>query len=427
MARVLIYAMNYAPEIAGVGRCTGEIGEFLVASGHSVAVVTTPPHYPAWSVAPPYHAWRYSRERRGGMLIERCPLLLRRRMGGLWRLIAPLTFALSSAPVALWRALRFRPDVVLCVEPTLLAAPAALVAARLVGARAVLHVQDLEVDAAFAVGHLAPRAGLRRLALRFEHAALARFDGVLTVSDRMAERLVAKRVSRDRLVVVRNWVDLEAFRPPPFVGASAYRRELGIPGDAFVALYSGSIGAKQGFDELIEAARRLARRADIFFVIAGDGPAKLALAAQVADLPNVRLLPFQPAARLAEFLGLADLHLLPQAKEAADLVLPSKLAGMLASGRRILVAAAAGTELADFLGEAAILTPPGEPAALARAIERAADARDDEPTNVAARLALAAQLSRADRLPALAAALFAAPAPSLKRDVAPAAPEEIAA
>lgn len=425
MARVLIYAMNFAPEIAGVGRCTGEIAEFLAASGHSVAVVTTPPHYPAWSVAPPYHAFCYSGERRGGILIERCPLLLRRRMGGIWRLIAPFTFALSSAPVTLWRALRFRPEIVLCVEPTLLAAPAALLAARLVGARAVLHVQDLEVDAAFAVGHLAPNGGLRRIALRFERATLARFDVVLTVSDRMAERLVAKRVGRDRVVVVRNWVDLEAFRP--LKRTSAYRSELGIPDNVFVALYSGSIGAKQGVDDLAEAARRLADRPEILFIIAGEGPARDALAARVADLPNVRLLPFQPAERLAEFLGLADLHLLPQAKAAADLVLPSKLAGMLASGRRIVVAAARGTELADFLGSAAILTPPGDPAALARAVEGAAATRENDPANLAARLALAARLSRADRLPALAAALFAVPEVAPTHSATPGAPGKIAA
>ena len=312
--------------------------------------------------------------------------------------------------MALWRALRFRPDVVLCVEPTLLAAPAALLAARLVGARAVLHVQDLEVDAAFAVGHLAPRGGLKRIALRFEHAALARFDSVLTVSDRMAERLVAKRVSRDRLAVVRNWVDLEPFRPAARARERATDANSAFPTTPSSRSIRAASAPSKASTTLIEAARRLARRADILFVIAGEGPAKPTLAARVADLPNVRLLPFQPAARLAEFLGLADLHLLPQAKEAADLVLPSKLAGMLASGRRIVVAAAAGTELADFLGAAAILTPPGDPAALARAIERAAEAREDDPANVTARLALAAGLSRADRLPALAAALFAAPA-----------------
>jgi len=61
-----------------------------------------------------------------------------------------------------------------------------------------------------------------------------------------------------------------------------------------------------------------------------------------ADLANVRFLPFQPYERLSEFLGSADVHILPQAADAADLVLPSKLGGMLASGKRIVVTAARG-------------------------------------------------------------------------------------
>ena len=53
MTRILIYAMNYAPEIAGVGRYNGEIGEHFARSGHEVAVVTTIPHYPGWKPTPP--------------------------------------------------------------------------------------------------------------------------------------------------------------------------------------------------------------------------------------------------------------------------------------------------------------------------------------------------------------------------------------
>ena len=153
----------------------------------------------------------------------------------------------------------------------------------------------------------------------------------------MAERLVAKRVSRDRLAVVRNWVDLDRS------SACSRARAPTDANSAFdetarVALYSGSIGAKQGFDELIEAARRLARRADIIFVIAGEGPAKPSSRRASPIWPNVRLLPFQPAARLAEFLRprRSPSAAAGQA-EAADLVLPSKLGGMLASGRRIVV------------------------------------------------------------------------------------------
>ena len=109
MAHVLIYAMNYAPELAGCGRYSGEIVDALVEGGHEVTVATTVPHYPGWKTLPPYRNARYVCERRGGATIIRCPLILRKRMCGLWRFIAPCSFALASAPVALWQILRRRP------------------------------------------------------------------------------------------------------------------------------------------------------------------------------------------------------------------------------------------------------------------------------------------------------------------------------
>lgn len=396
MARILIYAMNYAPEVAGVGRYAGEIGEHFAGSGHQVAVVTTIPHYPGWRPTAPYRNGRYVREMRAGVDVVRCPLLLRERMGGLWRLLAPLSFAVASAPVALWRALRFRPDLLMCIEPTLMIAPAGLLAARLVGARVVLHVQDLEVDAAFAVGHLARTGWLERLASRCERALLRRFDRLITISGRMAERLADKGVDAERIAIVHNWVDLDVIKP--LERPSVYRDELGIAADDRVVLYSGAIGAKQGFDDVMDAAARLARRGDIKFVIAGEGPAKKALTARAATMRNVRVLPFQPYERLSEFLGLADLHVLPQAPDAADLMLPSKLGGMLASGRRMVVMAAPGTELANFVAGAAIVTPPADPCALAEAIERAADDRRPDAHGVAFRRRLAGRLSRSDGL-----------------------------
>lgn len=402
MARILIYAMNYAPEVAGVGRYTGDIGNSFLEAGHEVAVVTTVPHYPGWKVQSPYRNWRWRRERRENLTIERCPLFLRERMGGLWRLIAPLSFAITSAPIAIWRALRFRPDVILCIEPTLMAAPVALLMARLIGAQTALHVQDLEVDAAFAVGHLARKAWLMKLGLAFERFMLRRFDQIVTISNAMAERLAAKGVDADRIAVVRNWVDLDAIKPLDRV--SRYRVELGIAAGDCVVLYSGSIGAKQGLNSLIEAAERLAGRPDIRFVIAGEGPAKAGLIVRAGSAANVRFLPFQPYERLSEFLGLADLHVLPQTADAADLVLPSKLAGMLASGRRVIVTADEDTELASFVAGVAIRTPPGDVSALAAAIEREAGRRGDDASGVRARRRLAERLSRTESLQAFAGA-----------------------
>jgi colanic acid biosynthesis glycosyl transferase WcaI len=364
--KVLIYCMNYSPEITGVGRYTGELGEHLGECGIDVTVVTSPPHYPEWCVHKSFTNRRYEVEDRQGVKVVRCPLLLRENIHGVWRLIAPLSFALTSAPIAIWQAIRVRPSIIVCIEPTLFVAPLAIALAKLVLARSVLYVQDLEVDAAFAVGHIVDNRWLRYLGDSLERSVLRFFDQVITISHRMSERLCEKGVPAERVLVVPNWVDLDQIYP--LGRPSLYRKNLNYTQDDFIVLYSGSIGAKQGLDVLLDAARRLVDQTEIKFVIAGEGPAKKELMNSANCLVNIRFLPFQPYEQLNEFLNLADLHVLTQRKATADLVLPSKLGGMLGSGKRVLITTDSNTELADFVGENVIISPPEDPEALAAAI-----------------------------------------------------------
>lgn len=373
--KILLYGMNFAPEITGVGKYTGEIADYLTGQGGKVTVVSTPPHYPGWSVRDGYTN-SYSTEVKKGMKIFRVPLFLKENMGGIWRLIAPLSFAATSAPVVLWNILRHRPQFVICVEPTLFAAPLAILAAKAVGARTVLHVQDLEVDAAFAVGHLKSLSFMKKAAYLFEKYTLKGFDRIITISERMSARLVEKTGKAEQVAIVRNWVDLEHIYP--LGRKSAYRHELGYADDDFIVLYSGNIGAKQGLDTLLDASAQLVQQQKIKFVIAGEGPAKRGLVEKYGHLPNVSFLPFQPYEKFNEFMNLANLHALPQDRGAADLVLPSKLGGMLASGAPVVVTADEGTELANFLGDSAIITPPGDSEALSRAIEQASKGDREE-------------------------------------------------
>jgi colanic acid biosynthesis glycosyl transferase WcaI len=382
--RIFIYGMNYAPEVSGVGRYTAELAQYLSRQGDAVEVVTTAPHYPGWTVRAPYRASGYYREMRDGVRILRCPVWLHRRMQGLRRALAPLSFALTSAIPALWRIARTRPAVILVIEPTLFVAPVALLGAWMTGARAILHVQDLEVDAAFAVRHLSGQM-LRRLAVAVEAWLLRRFDLVVTISTQMRHRLLAKRLQESRVEIVRNWIDLKKIRP--LTGPNSYRAEMGLRDDHFVVLYAGNIGVKQALPLALESAAGLAGEERILFVIAGDGPEKPGLIARYGDLPNVRFLPLQPEERLCELLNLADLHLLPQDHNAAGFVLPSKLGGILASGRPLLAMADAGTELHDFLQGAAILVPAGDSRAVGAEIARLAQAPGQEPRQNAALLA----------------------------------------
>src|SRR6185437_11583549 len=103
------------------------------------------------------------------------------------------------------------------------------------------------------------------------------------------------------------------------------------------------------------------------FVFCGDGAYREQLERGVAGLANITFLPLQPVERLNELLNLADIHLLPQRAGAADLVMPSKLTGMLASGRAVIATAAAGTQIASAVEGHGMVVAPGDVEAMAQA------------------------------------------------------------
>jgi colanic acid biosynthesis glycosyl transferase WcaI len=105
----------------------------------------------------------------------------------------------------------------------------------------------------------------------------------------------------------------------------------------------------------------------IQFVLSGAGAARDKLETLVGDLPNITLLPLQPSERLNELLNVADIHLLPQRAEAESFALPSKLSGMLASGRPVIVQTDGG-ELARTAGECGMVVPPGDATAMGAAV-----------------------------------------------------------
>lgn len=357
--RILIVALNYAPELVGCAKYTSELAEDLVRRGHKVDVVTGPPYYPGWSVGTGYSGARWTHEHANGVTVHRTPLYVPAEPAGLKRIAHLASFGAAALPAAVGVAMKYRPDLVFAVAPTLAAAGAALAAAKACRARTWLHVQDFEVDAAFDLGMLRNRTA-RAVALDLERRLFSAFDRVSSISPAMVERLGTKGVAPDRAVEFRNWVDVEAvqvFANP----RTRYRQELGIADDRIVALYSGNMAGKQGLEMLGPVARALKTAgAPVSLLLCGGGPARAALEADCAGLDNVHFLPLQPMERLAELLGTADIHLLPQRPEAADLVLPSKLTGMLASGRPVVAMAEPGSGLArevEVCGLAVAPTP----------------------------------------------------------------------
>ena len=352
--KILILSLNYVPELTGIGKYSGEMAEWLAAKGHKVHVVTAPPYYPQWRVLEGYGQFRYQRESLNGVEVCRCPLWVPSKPSGLKRILHLASFTLSSLPVMLSKVF-WRPDIILVIEPPLFCAPTTLFVSWLSKVPSWLHVQDYEVDAAFDLGVLSsPR--LRRIVLKVERWLMSKFDRVSTISNQMIVRLGTKGVSTEKQVLFPNWVDIDHIYPAE--SSSTFREQFGIPESSTIFLYSGNMGEKQGLEIVVEAARRLVDHKDIVFVMCGQGSAYNRLRDLAKGLGNILWLPLQPLDRLNDLLNLADVHLLPQRGDAADLVMPSKLTGMLASGRPVLATAFEGTQIAEVLSSSGVIVPP---------------------------------------------------------------------
>ncbi|MFC2054277.1 glycosyltransferase WbuB [Chloroflexota bacterium] len=371
--RILICGLNFAPELIGIGKYTSELAQFLSEQGNSVRVVTTPPYYPHWKIQAGYSGWRYKKEDWKGITVYRCPLWVPKKPSGFKRIIHLFSYAIFSLPVLISQV-PWKPDLVFVVAPALFSAPGAILLSWITDCKTWLHIQDLELDAAFRMKLLPGINILQPLALFIESTVMRMFQKVSTISKRMMELLEQKRIPIGRTVLFPNWVDTRMIYP--LTEPSPMRSRFGVREDKIVVLYSGNMGRKQGLGLLIHTARILEDEEDILFVLCGEGAARHELEVHAQDLHNIKFLPLQPTERLNVLLNMADIHVLPQRSDAADLVMPSKLTGMLASGKPVIATASPDTELALELGEVVKIIPPSDAFSLAEALRYYASDKD---------------------------------------------------
>lgn len=372
---ILIHGLNYAPEPTGTGKYTAEMAQWLAARGHRVEVVCGLPHYPQWSLDPDYADGRARVEQRDGVRVLRAPHFVPSAdaLTAGARIRLETSFTLSSLRYWLGRFFGRRPDVVIAVMPPMQDAVWPLLYRWLRRTPWVLHVQDLQVDAALRLNML--KVGRLGRALYWVEGFLLRHaTRVSTITEAMRARIVEKGAARERTWLFPNWSDIATITP----GArdNPWRRSLGLADDAVLVLYAGNMGEKQGLDAVLAVAADCRDDPHLQFVMVGAGAALPRLRQRAAELglPNLRFLPVQPLERLGEMLAAGDIHLVVQKRDAADLVMPSKLTNILAAGRACVATADPGTALHDVVvsGGAGLAVAPGDHAALTAAVRQLA-------------------------------------------------------
>jgi colanic acid biosynthesis glycosyl transferase WcaI len=264
-----------------------------------------------------------------------------------------------------------RPDVIFCMTDPPMVADVGFILARRFRAPLVVTSQDVFPEVAVELGRLENPllVGVLRKLVAFY---LARADRVVAIGETMRVRLEEKGAPADRLRVIPNWVQTSVLTPQPKDNDWAREHDLT---DKFVVMHSGNIGHAQDLDALVRAATFLRDLEDLAIVVVGGGArhAELVALAERLGVDSIRFLPYQPRELLPESLSTADLHIVGLARGLSGFVVPSRLYGVMAVGRPVLVAAESTSETAQLieLVDCGIVVPPGRPELLTETIRKA--------------------------------------------------------
>ena len=364
---ILLLNEYYPPDTSATAKMAAQVAEAL-AQRHQVTVVAGRPSYDP-EARYPYAVLRRGMRNKVTVECVGSTTFPRHQMP---RRVANY---LSYLALAVPRALALRPDIILAMTDPPVAGIAGALIARLAGRPFVYNIRDLYPD--MAVGGDIVRAG--KWVARWESLhrwAFKQAARVIVLGDDMRERILAKGVSAERVVVVRDGT-MPATTPAKMpASAAAQEADQSDPvvqeirhGFPFVVLHAGNLGFYGAWNTLLAAARILSNE-NTGLVFIGDGANRAALESAARNLANVKFAPFRPVGQIAQVMMAGDVHIVTVKRGLEGVVVPSKLYSILAAGRPIIVVAPAECDAARIVVESGcgVAADPDDPAAVAAAI-----------------------------------------------------------
>jgi colanic acid biosynthesis glycosyl transferase WcaI len=368
--RILFLSDNFPPETNAPATRLYEHAIRWVRDGHQVTVITCAPNFPEGRLYSGYrNAWRQI-EAVDGIRIVRVKTYISANEGFLKRTLDYMSFMVMGFAMGL---LERRPDVVVATSPQFFCAAAGWGLSVAMWRPFVFELRDLWPASIVAVGAM-KKSLVIRLLERIELFLYRRAAAIVCVTESFRDDLVSRGISRSKIHVVINGVDLERYGPRPRDGELA--RQFGLEGK-FVAGYMGTHGLAHALPKVLDAAARLQHRSEIAFFFAGSGAERARVEQIVSErrLTNVRLIPRQPKESMPGLWSLCDLAIVPLRNDPVfATVIPSKIFESMGMGVPILMSLPEGeaTRIVRDTGSG-ICVPPEDSDAMANAIIRLAD------------------------------------------------------
>lgn len=381
-ASVLFVGINYSPEPTGVSPYTTGMAEGLAREGWDVRVLTSYPHYPWWRVPEEFRDLP-ARSAAAGVDIRRLRHYVPRVPSTIKRALFEISFGLRAVTCR-WDS----PAAVVVVSPALLASRLVALRARVHRIPVVTWVQDI-----YALGVQEAGSGTGAGAIGAIEVSLFAASERVVVIHRRFRTALEDRLGVTRPVdVVRNWSHVPE---PEASDTAATRRRIGWADDDVIVLHTGAIGAKQGLENVVDAAVVARERGSrVRFVLVGDGGQRAALE-QRTGADAVSFVDPLPESEFLDVLAAADILLVNERPGLTEMSVPSKLTSYFAVGKPVLAAVdETSTTYAEMdAAGAGPIVPPADPDALVTAAEALAAAPER-----AARFGAEAQSYRRRRL-----------------------------
>jgi len=344
----LIISEPFYPQIAAIGQLLTDLSEDLIDAGYKVKVITGNPN----NIFVKNNTIPRKEKYKGIEIIRlRNTTFSKYRMAG--RVLNYLTFHFLVFSRVLFYE---KPHLVFVLSTPPFISFSGLMLKTLKKSKVIYNVQDLFPDLAIELGKLKNKLFIGFLK-KLSVLIVRKVDKVVVVGEYMEkkirEELLKETIENNHIITIHNWADgdkIKVLRGD--IEDNFLRKKWGLEGK-FVVLYSGNIGYLHEFDTIISAADFLAKEGlkEIVFVFIGEGIKKNYIEEKVREkgLNNILFFPYQPREMLTYSLGLANVSLVTLEKGFEGMVVPSKIYGILASGRPVIVVVGGESEIVGII------------------------------------------------------------------------------
>lgn len=339
--RLLISSMTFAPDHSGIALYATDFAVYAAEQGHEVTMVTGFSWYPKWEKRPEDRRKLFRTDFYKGIKVLRGYLYVPKKVTTITRMLQEITF-LTFAFFNFMRAGK-HDAIVLFTTPINLGLIGVLFR-KLWGAKLIINVQDLQLDAAKSLGMLGKLPIVEAMGA-LEKYSYNKSDMVASISTAMTDLIRQKDIPNEKIYLWPNWISVADANAQG--QKQAFRNKFPKYRDKIIVGYAGNVGIKQGLSVLIDLCKRFEDQPDLVFLIIGQGGDidNLKRYAQQQQVKNLDFIDFLSQEDYFHFLTDADIVFLSQKKDSGDVYFPSKLLGIMAKEKLIMVSADKDSEI----------------------------------------------------------------------------------